>query len=146
MVNLSNIPVDNNQIFSQRDYMEIDSATFIFFDDESHQHSRLGKKKFLKRGREKLKDYNRKIEHWSNMTWGTLLNMESLREHFEEIPYKSINPSVPDSYEKQDKIDKVGVFKYTGPLRFGGIYDSAEKKFFIFWIDQKDNDIYTHIK
>lgn len=143
--NIASIPVAHNKVFKQRDYLEeFEFDTFIIFDDETHQHNRLGKSKFIKKARERRKEYNAKLEYLNSMTWGTLLTMPKIRKKFEEIKYDSLNVSIPDSYRSEKEIENVGIFKYTEVHRFGGIFDVATQSFFIFWIDQKDNDIYFH--
>lgn len=117
----------------------------IIVDDVTHPHTRLGFHKLNSlKDKSLVKKYEKAKADLSEKTWWMFMNSKS-KEIVEEINFGQVRVEIPSSYNKNLSPKKVRICRYTYSLRYGGLFDPDQKTFYIFWIDQRHNDIYQHI-
>lgn len=141
---LKNIPiVQTTDKIPQQHYLEnLRPDEKVIVDDISYPHTRLGW--------HKLKDPNLKDKYQkaksilSEKTWFAFMNSKE-KSIVERINFGQIKPQIPSLFVIKRLPDKVYICRYDPALRYGGLVDPAKNTFYVFWVDQRHNDIYQHI-
>ncbi len=140
--NRGNIPKKHNRKRPSKPYLDtLESDSKVKVNEMEHPHTKIG---FCKLADTLLqKEFFAKKEKIEKFSWKDLLEMD--KTTLESIHSSQLKVNIPQSYKIDKFPSKIWISRLTHALRFGGLYDAQSETFYVFWVENKHNQIYKHI-